>query len=35
MEGQETRIVNSLEKISAGLGIDFAKTLAQKLEIVL
>ena len=25
MEGQETRIVNSLEKISAGLGIDFAK----------
>ncbi len=25
LEGQETRIVNSYEKISAGLGIDFAK----------
>lgn len=28
MEDQETRIVNSLEKISAGLGIDFAKGIS-------
>ena len=34
LEGQEERIVNSYEKISAGLSIDFAKLLAHKLEII-
>lgn len=34
LEGQEQRVVNSYEKISAGLAIDFAKLLAHKLEII-